>query len=105
MTYNVILTDRAQRDLDQAYQWFAEHAPQAAIGWYNGFIRALNSLAHDPTHCPVASESRRLSIEVRQLVYGRQGSYRAIFRLRHQEVIVLHIRHTARQEAAPEEIL
>ncbi len=32
MTYQVILTDRAARDLDEAYQWCAERAPEAAVG-------------------------------------------------------------------------
>ena len=32
MTYQVILTDRAARDLDEAYQWCAEFAPEAAVG-------------------------------------------------------------------------
>ena len=105
MTYQVVLTDRAARDLDEAYRWCAERAPEAAVGWYNGFIDALNSLVSNPERCPVAAEGRKLSIEIRQLLYGRRRSYRALFLVREQTVVVLHIRHTARCEANPEDLL
>jgi plasmid stabilization system protein ParE len=105
MTYQVVLTDRAARDLDEAYRWCAEQAPEAAVGWYNGFLDALNSLARNPERCPVAAEARKLSVEIRQLLYGRQRSYRALFFVRQQTVVVLHIRHTARRPATPEDLL
>ena len=105
MTYQVVLTDRAARDLDEAYRWFAERAPEAAVDWYNGFLDALNSLVSNPERCPVAAESRKLSIEIRQLLYGRRRSFRALFLVREQTVVVLHIRHTARREANPEDLL
>ncbi|MBU4272327.1 MAG: type II toxin-antitoxin system RelE/ParE family toxin [Planctomycetes bacterium] len=105
MTYQVLLTDRAAGDLDEAYQWCAERAPEAAVGWYNGFLDALGSLGHNPERCPVAAETRKLSVEIRQLLYGRLRSYRALFLVREQTVVVLHIRHTARREANPEDLL
>jgi len=105
MTYRVVVTDRAARDLDEAYRWCAEQAPEAAVGWYNGFLDALNSLAGNPERCPVAAEARKLSVEIRQLLYGRRRSYRALFLVREQTVVVLHIRHTARRAAAPEDLL
>ena len=79
MTYQVFLTDRAARDLEEAYRWYAERAPEAAIRWYNGFLDAIHSLAGDPERCPLAAESRKVLVEVRQLLYGRRRSYRALF--------------------------
>jgi plasmid stabilization system protein ParE len=105
MTYRVVLTDRAARDLDEAYQWYAERAPEAAVRWYNGFPDALDGLADYPERCPRAAESRKLPVEVRQFLYGRQRIYRALFLIRERTVVVLHIRHTARREANPDEIL
>jgi plasmid stabilization system protein ParE len=105
MTHQVVLTARAARDLDEAYRWCAERAPEAAVGWYNGFLDALKSLAGNPERCPVAAESRKLSIDVRQLLYGRRRSYRVLFLVRDQTVVVLHIRHAARREAQPEDLL
>ena len=105
MIYKVVLTDRAARDLDEAYRWYADQAPETAICWYNGFLDALNSLANYPERCPLAPESRKLAIEIRQLVYGRQRSYRAMFLVREQTVTVLHIRHTARGEVEFEDFV
>jgi plasmid stabilization system protein ParE len=105
MIYKVAITDRAARDLDEAYRWYAEKAPQAAISWYNGFLDAFDKLAANPERCPIAPECRKLHIEIRQLLYGRQRSYRALFIIREQTVVVLHIRHTARRAAMPEDFL
>ena len=76
-----------------------------ATRWYSGFLDALNSLGSNPERCPIAAETRTLSVEIRQLLYGRRQSYRAMFLLREQTVVVLHIRHTARREANPEDFL
>ena len=104
MTYRIVLTERATHDLDEAYQWYAERIPGAASRWYNGLLNAIRNLSHDPLRCPVAAESKKLPMEIRQLVYGPQRSYRALFVVQKQTVIVLHIRHTARQDARIDEI-
>jgi plasmid stabilization system protein ParE len=93
MAYLVVLTDRAARDLDDAYRWYAERASQAAALWYNGFLDTLDSLSTNPERCAVASERRKLSFEIRQLLYGRQHSYRAIFLIR-EPFFTFATRHT-----------
>ena len=105
MIYQVVITDRAARDLEDGYLWYREHAPEAAIRWYNGFLDTLDKLASIPKRCPIAPESGKLDYEIRQLLYGRHRSYRALFTIREQTVIVLHICHTARREASPEKFL
>ena len=104
MTYPVVLTDRAAKDLDEAYRWCAEQAPETALRWYNGFIEALEGLSGNPERCPIAAETRKLALEIRQLLYGRRRSYRALFVVREQTVVVLHIRHAARQEMSFDEL-
>jgi len=104
MILKIVLTDRAARALDEAYLWYAERAPEAATRWYNGFLDALDKLTTNPERCTIAPESRKIGTEIRQILYGRQRSYRALFIIREQTVIVLHIRHTARREASPEEL-
>jgi plasmid stabilization system protein ParE len=91
--------------LIRPYQWYAEQAPETAVAWYNGFLDALNSLADNPKRCSLAAEARKLSLEIRQLLYGRRRSYRALFLVREQSVVVLHIRHTARREASREDLI
>jgi plasmid stabilization system protein ParE len=104
MKYQIVLTERAARDLEEAYRWYAERAPQAAVRWYNGFLDSLEGLASNPERCGIAAESRTFGAEIRQLLYGRRRTYRALFVIRHQNVVVLHIRHTARQDASSEEL-
>ena len=104
MTYQVLLGDRAAKDLEDAYCWYAERSPENAARWYNGFLDALHTLASHPQRCPRASESAKFPMEVRQLLYGRRRTWRALFTIRENAVVVLHIRHTARGELAPDDL-
>ena len=57
--------------------------------------------------CPLAPENDEFEEEIRELLYGkRQHRYRILFTIREQAVVVLHIRHGAREhikgaDAAP----
>ncbi|MHB8898984.1 MAG: type II toxin-antitoxin system RelE/ParE family toxin [Thermoguttaceae bacterium] len=102
--YKVVLTDRASRDLDQVYQWIVDQSPEAAVRWYHGFIDALSSLSEFPERCQLAPESPRLPGEVRQLLYGKRHSYRALFTIIGDRVVVQHIRHAARDMVLPDDL-
>lgn len=104
MTYEVLLTDRAAADLEEAYRWYAERTAEHAVGWYNGFLEALCTLSANPQRCGLAPENAKFPFEIRQLMYGKRRTYRALFTVREQKVVVLHIRHTARREIRPEEL-
>jgi prepilin-type processing-associated H-X9-DG protein len=71
MIHQVVFTERAVRDLEEAYLWTAEQTPGNAVRWYNGFLDTLESLSTNPTRCSLATESKKFPIEVRQLLYGR----------------------------------
>jgi plasmid stabilization system protein ParE len=96
MAYVVSLTTRAERDLARLYgEVNAEHS-DAALKWYRGLTDTILSLEKRPNRCPVTPEKARL----RHLLYGHKPHiYRAIFRVveRDRHVMVLHIRHGARQ--------
>jgi len=104
MKYRVLVSPRAASELEAAYHWIAAEAPESAVRWYNGFLRALESLQQNPQRCSIASEGRSFSTEIRQLLYGRQRSYRALFVIRDDSVVVLHIRHTSRRDADPGDV-
>ncbi len=58
-----------------------------------------------PSPSPLAPESRELSKDIRQLLYGRKrGTYRILFRIVEETgtVEVLHIRHAARKHLRPD---
>src|SRR5687767_2061956 len=95
MTHEVILTARAVRELDAATDWIARYSPQAAERWLAGFLTKIVSLKLNPLRTGPAREQRRMPVDLRQLLYGRRRSYRAIFIIRQSKVVVLSIRHTA----------
>jgi len=104
MKYKLIIQPSALADLEEAYRWIAEHSPVRAAGWFNHFVKALNSLEANPERCEVAPESKFIGVKIRQLLYGRRGGiYRALYTIRGREVHILHIRHAARKFMTPEE--
>ena len=44
MEYEIDVTDTAFAEIDDAYQWIKERAPDAAESWYEGLMTALRSL-------------------------------------------------------------
>ncbi|HEX6986527.1 MAG TPA: type II toxin-antitoxin system RelE/ParE family toxin [Planctomycetaceae bacterium] len=104
MTYEVRLTARAERDLEEAYRWYRERAAGHAERWYNGFLDALVSLERAPQSFPLIPERENFREEVRHLLYGRRRSWRAIFVVRGGTVLVLHIRHSSRHTLSPDDL-
>ena len=70
MTYRVIIQPNAEAELDAAYRYRYQRAPQAAACWVAGFVEAINSLAQFPERCPFAPENGHFPEEIHQLLYG-----------------------------------
>lgn len=109
MAYSVELTPRAADDADKAAEYIRQFAPKAAQRWFDGLIQAVLSLEEMPQRCPLAPETERLGIELRQLLYGKRGGlFRIVFRLYEQlqppVVRVVAIRHGARDRMTSEEL-
>lgn len=106
MRHEVVLTQQAEQELHAAADWLVEHAEQPAIAekWFNGFVALLMSLEKMPARCGLAPEDRHFPCELRQILYGRKRTYRALFTIRENRVVVLAIRHSAQAEILPEEI-
>ena len=98
MIYRVIIQPNAEAELEAAYLYRYERAPQEAARWFAGFVEAINSLAQFPTRCPLAPENGHFAEEIRQLLDGtRRNVFRILFTIRGDTVQVLHIRHGAQQ--------
>ena len=98
MTYRVVLSNRAEEQLESCYQWWStHHSLEQAIRWYNGFLDALESLRENPERCSLATENVLVAHEVRQLLFGtgRKPTHRALFIIRPDMVFVLSIWHVA----------
>jgi plasmid stabilization system protein ParE len=104
MKYQVDVTDQADAEVEEAYLWILERSPEGAACWWNGLETAILSLEEMPTRCPLAPETKEFAEKIRELLYGkREHRYRILFTIREQTVVVLHIRHGAREYLKGEE--
>jgi plasmid stabilization system protein ParE len=98
MTYHVIIQPQAEAEIEAAYLWKRDNAPQAAARWFTGIIEAINSLDQFPGRCPLAPENEHFTQDIRQLLSGqRHDVYRILFTIEGNTVHVLHVRHGAQQ--------
>ncbi len=104
MSHRVVVSQRAERELDEAAAWIAQHAPETSRRWFWGFVEAMNSLQDNPTRCGLARENNIVTQEIRQILYGRNRTYRAIYTVHEGVVVVLSIRHTAQQDLRADEL-
>ena len=107
MTHHVVLTRRADRELEDAADWWAEHrSSHQAAHWYAGFSDAIASLRENPERCPLAPENGRFPYEIRELHYGlgSRPTHRAVFTIRPDMVLVLTIRHAAQAELTEDDL-
>jgi plasmid stabilization system protein ParE len=107
MTHHVVLTRRAECELEDAAAWWAENrSPDQAARWYAGFSEAIASLEREPHGCPLAPENGSFPYEIRELHYGLGSrlTHRAVFTIRPDMVLVLAIRHVAQAELTQEDL-
>lgn len=90
MTYTVILTQNARREMDISYDWGCDKwGKTQAKKWYRGLMQAVLGLEHFPESQPLAPESEETGILLRQLIYGR---YRILFTVEQNMVLILYCR-------------
>ena len=97
MAYRVELTARAGQDLRHIYRRIHARDSEQAFAWFNGLTAMIYSLGENPARGAIPPANKKL----RQLFYGNKPHiYRIIYRAeeRAKKVIVLHIRHGARNE-------
>ena len=101
--YDLELAASAKADMREAARWIREEVSPAAAGrWLAQVHKAILSLKRQPLRCPLASERDRFPEEIRVLVVGKQRSrYRIVFSIRDATVVVLYVRHVARDELRP----
>jgi plasmid stabilization system protein ParE len=71
MTFVVVVTERAARDMEETAAWWArERSAEQAELWYAGIRRALTTLTEHPERCAVAPEQPDFAYPLRELHYG-----------------------------------
>jgi hypothetical protein len=80
--------------LNSATDWIAQHAPETAQRWFEGFVAAHETLRRDAAIYGLAPESDRNSIEIRQFIYRTKSRRmnRALYAIRGSTVFILAIR-------------
>ncbi len=93
MRYRIEITEPAESNIEEAYDWIAADSEQAASRWIDGLLEQIETLSDMPDRCTVAPESEDHDVVIRQLFYSR---YRILFYVREPMVFILHIRHASR---------
>ena len=109
MTYTVVATERAARDIEDATEWWAQHhSVEQAERWYSGIRQAIAELCTEAERCAIAAEQKRFSYPIRELHYGAGSkahpTHRAIFTIVGQTVLVLTVRHAGRALLRPRDL-
>jgi plasmid stabilization system protein ParE len=98
MMFRVILLPRAVEDLDEAICYAAKRAPMTAARWLERFQQAIEGLAKSPLSWPLAHESKKAKLSLREMLFGRKPNvFRVVFEVVGNEVQVLRIRRGARR--------
>jgi len=98
MKYRIEISSIAEAEADSAFLGRAKIGSyENAREWYEGLLRAIESLLSMPKRCPLARENEYFSKEIRQLLYGQgRNSYRILFTIVEDPelstVRILHIR-------------
>jgi plasmid stabilization system protein ParE len=96
--HRLIITGPAKRDIQGAYEWWAENRSAEQAGrWYAGIHDAIKSLLNMPERCSWATETDLLAQGIRQLLFGlgRRATHRIVFTIEANKVVVLRVRHAS----------
>ncbi len=106
MTYTVVTTERAAREIEDAAAWWArERSIEQAERWYQDIRAAIARLADSPKRWAIAAEGKQLPYEVRELHFGlaSKPTHRVLFTIVGETVLVLTVRHGARKPLQADE--
>lgn len=108
MTYRARTLSRAQRDVMAILDWIAHqrHAPQGAANWLEAYETAIQAIVRSPTSFGLAPEGEFFEREVRQVLFKtRRGrTYRALFTIEGDEVLILRVRGPGQPPLQPDEM-
>lgn len=107
MSFRIVYTRRAARELEDAADWWAENRDSdQAVRWYNGITGQIQSLAGDPERFPLALENDDFPYTIRELYFGlsSQPTHRIVFTITDENVVVVAIRHFAQDRLTADDV-
>jgi len=102
MTFEVRVTDRADRDVDTIFEWLAQHTKVGAVRWYHAYLKSLSLLPDQATGCGLAPEAEKFQIELRQILFKTRSGhvYRSLFVIVTNTIHVVGVRATGQDLAS-----
>jgi plasmid stabilization system protein ParE len=107
MSMDVVITEQAEGEMESAYRWWATHrSKRQADRWYTGLASAIADLSDNPKRHAISRKRDRFPYEIRDLLFGlgSRPTRRAVFTIRGNQVVILTIRHVAREDLSPEDV-
>jgi toxin ParE1/3/4 len=101
MRFRVVITSRALDDLRDIRNFIAKRSPGNAERFLHRLLSEFDVLETLPDSFRTAAENDAVSYTLRQLIVK---PYRILYRVTGRRVEILHVRHGARQPAAPDEL-
>jgi plasmid stabilization system protein ParE len=94
MSYELVIVEPAEFDVDCIYQYIRQRSPQGAGTWYRAFDKCLGRIVDQPFSFSLAPENSKFAFEIRQAIFKtRYGDpYRCVFTVADNEVRVLRVR-------------
>jgi plasmid stabilization system protein ParE len=105
MNYRVEMSDRASADLERILQDLSDRSLKAAAQLSARFDEGLARLETNPLTCGLAYENSSFDEEIRHLLFfvRKRRTYRALFVVRDENVVVLTVRAPGEKPITPEE--
>ena len=106
MTFTVVFTDEASFQVLQIEEWIAERSLRGAAAWQTALRLAIAKLAERGPAFSLAPESSEFTEPLLQLLFRtRRGlTYRALFVVRNDVVIVVSVRGFGQDLVGADEI-
>lgn len=105
MEFRVIITDPADRDFRDHFEWIKERSVQGADNWRAHIISAIRALQKNPEQHAPAQESAAFPVTIRCMLVGkRRAAFRILFLIADDEVRVLAIRRPAQDFLSPDDL-
>ena len=106
MNFKLRILPRAERDVQQIFDFISERSSTGAVRWWKAFHEAACRAASSPHAYPVAAEQLISSFELRQFLFKtRRGrAYRGVFALVDDEVRILRVRGPGQASLTDDEL-
>lgn len=101
MAYHIVITARAEMEIEQAHDWWAANRSRLqADRWYRAIKSAILDLTDNPRIHAVARESHLFPFEIRNMPFGlaSRPTHRIVFAIHEDQVRILTIRHVAQPD-------